>query len=240
MRKQIITKTLPLIAALISICGNNIYAQTKLSILYKKGGIKGSLADYLKPNNPIKWSGKFSIEEFIINDTLTSYETAESFEDKDEYTVKAIRKSRRNKIPGKAFIPNATYCNYAQGSNIEAIEWKDENFFVKDNIENKQKVWNLSEDSKVVLGYPCKQASLLKDGETEVIVWYTENFKCNLSCDGDSSLPGTILETYYPKKGIAITAIDLQIETNNVLMPSKGGIMVTKDEFLKIQKNKKR
>lgn len=213
-------------------------AQTKLTILYKHGNIKGSLADYLKPT-PTKWSGKFSIDEFTINDTITYYQTVETFDEKDEYTIKAIKKSRTNKPVGKAFIPKANYCNYSKGFNIESVEWKDDNYLVKDNLENKQKIWNLSEDSKVVFGYPCKQATQLKDGEVDVIVWYTENFKCNLSFDGDSSLPGTILETFYPKTNTLITALDLQIETNQILYP-KLGIAISKDDFIKLQKNKKR
>ena len=50
--------------------------------------------------------------------------------------------------------------------------------------------------------------------------------------------PGTILETYYPKTGKLVTAIDLQIEVNAIMVP-KVGILVTRDAFNKISKNKK-
>jgi GLPGLI family protein len=220
---------------------NLSFAQTKLTILYKKGAIKGSNDEYLKPNNTIKWSGKFSIDEFTINDSITYYQTIQEFEDKEEYTIKSLKKSRANKILCKSFVLNANYCNYAAGYNIEAIEWKDENYQVKTPIENKQKVWEVTEEKKVVLGYNCSKAiKLYENNEVEMVVWFFADFKCNYSNNGDTSLPGIALETYYPKSRILITAIDLQIETNNILTPTaKIGKLVSNLEFEKIKKNKK-
>ena len=214
-------------------------AQTKLTLLYKTGKIKGDVKDYVKPNNPTKWSGKFSIDEFTINDSITFYETAENYDEKDEYTLKALKKARKNKIPGKNFMVGATYCNYASGIYIDEIEWKDDTYLVKDNIKNKQKAWLFADESKHVLGYPCKQAYIQNGEDVEMVAWYTTNFKCNYSNTGDTTIPGTILEIYNTKTGILSTAIDLQIETSPILMPLKGGALVTKDAFDKIKKNKK-
>jgi len=240
MNKISFIKNTILLHSIFFCCSNNVFAQTKLTILYKNSAIKGSQVDYLKPNSIAKYSGKFSIDEFTINDTITYYQTVESFEEKDEFTVKAIKKLRNGKPIGKTFIPHSSYCNYATGINIKAVEWKDNNYLVKDAIANKQKIWNLTEDTKTVFGYACKQAFTLNGEEKDMIVWYTESLKCNLSSTGDSSLPGLILETYYPKTGILISAIDLQIETNSILSPiSKIGTLVTKDEFEKIKKSKK-
>ncbi len=240
MNKMSFIKNTMLFATIFFSFNNNVAAQTKLTILYKNSIIKGSQADYLKPNSSAKWSGKFSIDELTINDTITYYQPVESYEEKDEFTIKAIKKIRNSKPIGKTFVPRSNYCNYATGINIEAIEWKDNNYLVKDVIPNKQKIWNLTEDTKTVYGYPCKQAFTLNGEEKDAIVWYTESLKCNLSSNGDSSLPGLILETYYPKTGVLITAIDLQIETNTILPPTaKLGTLVTKDEFEKIKKTKK-
>jgi len=220
---------------------NISFAQTKLTILYKKGAIKGSKEDYLKPNNPIRWSGKFSVDEFTINDSITYYQTIQEFEDKEEYTIKSLKKSRMNKMLGKSFVLHSNYCNYAAGFNIEAIEWKDDNYQVKTPIENKQKIWDVTEEKKVVLGYNCIKATKLNaDNEIETIAWFFPDFKCNYSNNGDTSLPGIILETFTPKSGILITAIDLQIETNTIITPTaKIGRLVSKDEFEKIKKSKK-
>lgn len=218
------------------------FAQTKLTILYKKGNIKGSKDDYLKPNNPTKWSGKFSIDEFTINDSITYYQTIQEFEDKEEYTIKSLKKSRMNKVLGKSFVLHSNYCNYASGYNVEAIEWKDDNYLVKTNVTEKQKIWDITtEEKKVVLGYNCSKATKLNaDNEIETVAWFFADFKCNYSNSGDSSLPGIILETYTPKSGTLITAVDLQIETNAIIAPTaKIGKLVSKDEFEKIKKNKK-
>lgn len=237
MNKQVDVKIAIVFFATFFYGNSNCFAQTKLSILYKSGGIKGSLQEYQKNTNNNKWSGKFSIEEFAISDTITYYETIENFEEKDEFAVKTIRKNRRNKVMGKNFIPHSKYCNYNKGISIEAIEWKDENYLVKDTLNNKQKIWGLSDETKVVLGYPCKKAYTMDNGQIDLIVWYTDNFKCNYSNDGDTSLSGTILESYYPKNNTLVTAIDLQIETSPITLPK--GIVVTQDNFEKIKKNKK-
>ena len=220
---------------------NVISAQTKLTILYKNGKIKGSKEEYLKTNSVAKWAGKFSIDEFTISDSITYYQTVESFEEKDEFTIKGIKKSRNNKPLGKNFVLGANYCNYASGFNIQAIEWKDNNYLVKTPVADKQKIWNTSEEKKVVLGYNCSKATKLNDNnEVELIVWYFTDFKCTYSSDGDSSLPGIILESYYPKTNTLITAIDLQIETNIIMTPTaKLGTLVSQIDFEKIKKNKK-
>jgi GLPGLI family protein len=216
----------------------NVTAQTKLTILYKQGNIKTSLSEYLKPNNTIKWSGNYSIAEFTISDSITFFETLETYDEKDEFSMKTLLRGRKNKVRGKAFSPNASYCNYIKGISLNQIEWKDENYLVKDVISNKQEDWVLSEEIRTIFGYPCKQAYIRNGEEIERVVWYTENFKCNYSASGDTTIPGTILETYYPKTGKLVTAIDLQIEVNAIMVP-KVGILVTRDAFDKIKKNKK-
>ncbi len=216
----------------------NATAQTKLTILYKRGNVKTSLSEYLKQGSPIKWSGNYSIEEFTISDSISFLETVESFDEKDEFSLKTLMRGRKNKVRGKAFVPNASYCNYVKGISLEQIEWKDENYLVKDVISNKQEDWVLSEETRAIFGYPCKQAYIKNGEEIERVVWYTENFKCNYSASGDTTVPGTILETYYPKTGKLVTAIDLQIEVNAIMVP-KVGILVTRDAFDKIKKNKK-
>ena len=239
MTKQFFFKTMLIATALFLACSNNATAQTKLSILYKEGKIKSNLDDYKKPNNPVKWSGKFSIDEFTISDSITYYETVETYDEKDEYTVKSIRKARKNKPVGKAFIPHSSYCNYAAGFNLEEVEWKEDNYLVKTPIANQQKNWMFTEETKIIFGYNCKQAMLMNDAETEMVVWYTNALKCNYSINGDTSLPGTILETYIPKTNTLATIIDLQIDVNPILIPSKGAILVTQEEFIKLKKNKK-
>jgi GLPGLI family protein len=145
-------------------------------------------------------------------------------------------RGRKNKVRGKNFVPNASYCNYASGLSLDEVEWKDENYLVKDNIGNKQIEWVLSEETRTIFGYPCKQAYIKNGEDIEKIVWYTENFKCNYSASGDTTVPGTILETYYPKTGKLITAIDLQIETNPIMVP-KVGTPIKQEEFIKKNKN---
>lgn len=238
MLKQIVLKASFLVT--ISVLGFTATssAQTKLVLLYKRGTIKGSLESYMKPNNPLKWSGKFSVDEFTVCDSLSFFETVETFDEQDELSVKNIKRNRKSKILGKNFIPNAVYCNYVSGYNVEEIEWKDDNYRVKDGIADKQKIWNLTDEKRIVFGYTCKKAYTMNDTEIDNVVWYTDNFKCSYSPTGDTSLPGTILESYFPKTNTLITAIDFTIEPNPMMFP-KMGALVTRDEFKKIQKGKK-
>ncbi len=233
-------KRIPLALALFAsaYCSHGI-AQTKLTILYKHGNIKGSTEDYKKPNNPVKWSGKYVIDEFTINDSTTYYQPTETFEATDEFSMAAYKRTRKNKVLGKTFAPNTVYCNYAAGTTLEAIEWKDDTYFVKDTIPNRQQVWVLGDETKTVFGYPCKFAYTMKDDQIDMMVWYTENFKCSLSNNGDNSLPGTVLETYYPKSNTLITAIDLQIETSPIALNLKNAKPISQQEFSKVKKNKK-
>jgi GLPGLI family protein len=97
----------------------------------------------------------------------------------------------------------------------------------------------LTDETKQVFGYPCKKAFIQKNEQIEMVAWYTSNFKCNYSSTGDTSIPGTILEIYNPKTGNLVTAIDLQIETNPILIPQKGAMLVTREAFNKIKKTKK-
>jgi GLPGLI family protein len=214
-------------------------AQTKLTIMYKTGNIKGSSEDYRKPNSTIRWSGKYMIDEFTISDSVTFYETVETLEEKDEFSIKSFKRGRKTKILGKAFVPNTVYCDYAKGYTIKEVEWKDDNYFVRDSIINKQDSWILSEEAKTVFGYPCKLAYTMEDDKISRMVWYTDNFKCSLSATGDYSLPGTVLESLDTKSNTLTTAIDLQIATNPMMIPVKGAKLVSQQEFDKIKKNKK-
>lgn len=229
------------LVVLILLC-QSVFAQTKLVILYREGKIKNNITDYLKPNTPIKWSGNYSIDEFTINDSITYYEKVETYDEKDEFVLKTFKRGRKTKVLGKSFVPGSVYCNYANGTTTEEVEWKDDNYLVKDKIESKQQTWMLIDETKVVNGYNCKKAGIFnaETNEMEVIVWYTDAFKCSYSKTGDTALAGIILETYVSKTNTLTTAIDVQIEPNPIMLPSKGVIIVTKEEFEKLKKNKKK
>jgi GLPGLI family protein len=215
------------------------FSQNNFTILYKQGNIKNNLDEYKKPKSEIKWSGKFNVTEFTVKDSITFFETLETIEANDELNLKSLKKTRKNKVLGKAFMPNSVYCDYAKNICIEEIEWKDETYLVKDEITNRQKTWSLSEEQKLVFGYACKKAEQYgENAKLEKIIWYSENIKCNLSCDGDLQIPGVVLEMYDVKTGILTTAIDLVIETNPMMMPSKG-TAITRAEFNKLAKGKR-
>jgi GLPGLI family protein len=233
--KSKIFSALTLAFSLVCVAG---IAQTKLTILYKHGTIKSGLSEYLKPNNQIKWTGKYNIDELTISDSLVFLDPLETYDEKDEFTLKAVLRGRKNKVRGKNFVENASYCNYSSGVCLQQIIWKDDNYLVKDKIENQQKQWILSEEKRTIFGYPCKQAFIQNGENIEKVVWYTENFKCSYTADGDTSVPGTILETFIPKHNTLITAIDLQIETGAIVTP-KAGTLITRQDFDKKRGNKR-
>lgn len=214
-------------------------AQNNLTVLYKQGKIKNNLEEYKSAKTDLKWNGSYKVNEFTIKDSITFYETIETFEPSDELNIKSVKKTRKSKVLGKSFVPNSIYCDYSKNIIIEEVEWKDETYLVKDNIENRQKTWSLNETQKLVFGYACKKAEQYdSDGKLEKIVWYSENVKCNLSCDGDMSIPGVILEVYDVKNETLTTAVDLQIETNPMQMPTKG-TAISRAEFTKLTKGKR-
>ena len=59
--KTSFTKTAFVLLMSFLFFSSNNFAQTKLTLLYRNGKIKGSLAEYLKPNNTIKWTGKSNV-----------------------------------------------------------------------------------------------------------------------------------------------------------------------------------
>lgn len=86
-----------------------------------------------------------------------------------------------------------------------------------------------SEETRTILNYPCKKATLkLIDGK-ELIVYYTSQFYSPLLAEADpifSKIPGLVLQYQYKRKNKSITYTAFEINENKInknlfLIPDK-------------------
>ncbi|MEP2670126.1 MAG: GLPGLI family protein [Cyclobacteriaceae bacterium] len=123
------------------------------------------------------------------------------------------------------------YLNSESKTATNKREFMGKNYLITKSMEIAP--WKFSDETKIILGYECKQAYYTtEDGQT-ITAWYTDKLRAFLGPNTYYTLPGAILaldinneEQVYEAKQIELKALK-----NNEMKIPKGGQETTDDEF---------
>jgi len=103
----------------------------------------------------------------------------------------------------------------------------------------KKMKWKLSNETKEVLGYTCKKATIKKDGKA-VEAWYTTAIPASVGPGHFHALPGAVLAVNQGEgqRTIVATHIDFKKVEDGVIVKPKKGKKVNAEQFAKIAEEK--
>ena len=107
-------------------------------------------------------------------------------------------------------------------------------FLIKDHLPKYN--WKITNETKKIGGYLCKKA-VLKDGDNEIIAWFTSEIPSNEGPRNYYGLPGLILKVEDGTVIIEALKISFPKENIKISKPTKGK-KVTQKEFDKIKEEK--
>ena len=185
-------------------------------------------------------------QQLLFNDSASLYttlpedETPDPFEDKSS-TKKTITSSGIN-------YNTQTYIKYKEKSLVESRELDGKVFLISQTLRVPQ--WNLSGETREILGYKCKKATMVekatpglgwttkdnnqspKPSAVDVVAWYTEEIPVSVGPHDYGQLPGAILMLEVDKGGTIYMATEVKksLGKSEVKEPKKGR-KVSLEEF---------
>ncbi len=156
--------------------------------------------------------------------------------------------SLKQKLEGGATITIQTFESTAENKiftdlknkkQVEQREFMTRLFLIEREIDIAK--WKITGKQKTILGYPCQEAVLQKEGE-KTIAWFTPAIAVSSGPDKFYGLPGMILaiESSDGKHAITAISVDLEPIDKNLLEIPKKGKKVTEEKFAKIVEKKKK
>lgn len=131
---------------------------------------------------------------------------------------------------------NKSYHDIKNKQLVEQNEFMSRKFLVTSDIGKNE--WKMTGNQKEILGYPCQQATMLKDTQT-VTAWFTPAIPVSAGPKGTAGLPGMILAMDI---GDDLSVIATSIEAGGVdakeLSKPNEGKKVTKEQYKKIVDDK--
>lgn len=131
------------------------------------------------------------------------------------------------------------YLNFTDHIKIEQKEFMSRVFLIEG--EPRQEKWKLTGEQKMILDYPCMQASQITETDT-VVAWFTPAIPVSAGPASYVNLPGLVLEVDINNgtRVLKAQSVDLkQLEKSLISKPKKGK-KVTREEFQKIVDEKRK
>lgn len=121
---------------------------------------------------------------------------------------------------------------------IEQRDFMNRMFLIEKEMPESD--WKITGNQKVILGYPCMEATKLDTAGVKTIVWFAPSFEIKAGPAGFCNLPGMVLEadlkdgtrTYIAKSVVPVGQGELKIKKPG------DGKKVTEEEFHKIVADK--
>ena len=104
-------------------------------------------------------------------------------------------------------------------------------FLITDSV--RVPAWKFEEETKEILGYTCKKATVELENNMKITAWYAEKLILPIGPDMLHSLPGTILEANANDGEIVTKATKIEfrkLKKNEMKIPNEGK-KVTRKEF---------
>ncbi len=129
------------------------------------------------------------------------------------------------------------YLNFTDNIKIEQKEFMSRIFLIEG--EPAKDNWKLTGKQKMILDYPCMQASQITEKDT-ILAWFAPSISVSAGPANYVNLPGLVLEVDLNngKRTIKAQSVSLkQIDEELISKPNKGK-KVTREEFQKIMEEK--
>lgn len=130
------------------------------------------------------------------------------------------------------------YIHPGNTSLVSKREFMGKEYLIEDTL--KISPWKLGEETREILGYPCKMAWYVDerqpDRKQEVTAWYTDQLRPMLGPESFGSLPGAVLavDINNGERVIVARQVELRpLKKSEMKIPSNGQ-KVTQAEFRKI------
>lgn len=104
------------------------------------------------------------------------------------------------------------YKNFTTKQIQEQTEFADNNYIIDDTI--KVQPWKLADETKSILGHPCKKASMKTITGNVVSAWYAEDMPVPAGPENFGGLPGTVLAIDMNNGEVVFTANEIKPAVN--------------------------
>ena len=124
------------------------------------------------------------------------------------------------------------YLTPASNKRLLTNSLKGRTYMIEDTMGTRP--WVLSEETKEILGYPCRKATLTNsENKGSLTVWFTNQLRPALGPYLYHTLPGAVLEVDSNQGALVLKAtnVELRALTNKELAKPGKGKLVTKQEF---------
>lgn len=125
------------------------------------------------------------------------------------------------------------YLDFTDNIKIEQKEFMSRVFLIEG--EPTQEKWKLTGEQKMILDYPCMQASQITEKDT-IIAWFTPAIPVSAGPANYVNLPGLVLEVDINNgtRVLKAQSVDLKELEKDLISKPKKGKKVTREEFQKI------
>lgn len=124
------------------------------------------------------------------------------------------------------------YKNFTTQQFLEQTSLGDKDYVIDDTV--KAQAWKLADETKNVLGYTCKKATVKTPMGSDIIAWYAEDIPLPIGPENFNGLPGAILMLDVNNAEIVFTAVELKKETDTKeLKAPNSGKHITRADFQK-------
>jgi GLPGLI family protein len=133
---------------------------------------------------------------------------------------------------GMAGQNNVLYTNFSNLKIVEQTELGEKTYLVQDTV--KVQPWKLTDETKTVLKYTCKKATMKTPRGQDVVAWYTEDIITPAGPENFSGLPGAVLLADVNDGEMLFTALEVKTKADKKELkePAKGKA-ITRAEFSK-------
>jgi GLPGLI family protein len=132
-------------------------------------------------------------------------------------------------MPGQ---DNVLYTNFSNLKIVEQTELGEKTYLILDTV--KAQPWKLTDETKTVLKYTCKKATLKTARGQDVVAWYTEDLVTPAGPEIFNGLPGAVLLVDVNDGAMLLTALEVKAKADKKELkePAKGKA-ITRAEFSK-------
>jgi GLPGLI family protein len=127
------------------------------------------------------------------------------------------------------------YFNAVSSQRITLQEFMGKEYLIDDTLSLPP--WKFGTESKVIIGYPCKQASYYNEEKKQhVVAWYSPQLRPLLGPELFNTLPGGVLEVDINEGERVVTAKKIEarpLKKNELKVPAKG-VKTTRSDFRKM------
>ena len=137
--------------------------------------------------------------------------------------------------PGMGAQNKILYINYNNQLVTEQTELGDKTYLIKDTLQ--QQPWKLTDETKQILNYTCKKATMTNANGQNLVAWYTEAITLPAGPESFNGLPGLVLQLDINDGELLYTAQEISKEADKKALkaPSKGKTITRAEYKEKIQ-----